>query len=59
MPDKETQLNELAVIIERRHIGCGLPKECYTECGLCSAEAIYEAGYRKVVEKSLEALNGN
>ena len=58
MTDKETQLNELAGIIERHHIGCGLPKECYTKCVLCAAEVIYEAGYRNVAEKDSEALNG-
>ncbi len=45
---KEAQIKELAEEVGKYHIGCNLPKECYAECDICAAEALYELGYRKM-----------
>ena len=50
--DKETQIKELTEAIDKHQVGCDLPKECNTECELCAAEAIYELGYRRLLDKS-------
>ena len=42
------EINELAKIISKYHIGCNLPIECYSDCAKCCAKAIQEAGYVKL-----------
>ena len=40
-----SEVEELAEIINKYHIGCNLPIECFSECGKCCAKAILAAGY--------------
>ena len=47
---KEAQIKEIASIVRAHHIGCNLPKECNTECDICTSEAIYDVGYRKLLK---------
>ena len=50
------EVEKLAEIVGKYHMGCNLPVECNTECAKCCAKAILDAGYLPVQPVQLEPL---
>ena len=50
------EVEKLAEIVGKYHMGCNLPVECNTECAKCCAKAILDAGYLPVQPVQLEEL---
>jgi len=48
-------VGRIAQIVSKYHIGCGLKKECNSECDKCCAQALIDAGYR-LIPKELKGL---
>ena len=55
--DKEAQLKEIAEVVDKYHIGCGLPIECNSECDVCAAKALWDSGYRKLPQDKPRLLD--
>ena len=57
--NKEKQIEEMAKLIKEscQKTPCYRDEQPYTDCDVCEATYLYNAGYRKASEVALEVLN--